>query len=99
MRTLGGAARSVVLRTVTTTGGDALLGIRGTETTTDVPVTPTPFVTNVSFQEIQTSAGRLHDGDFAILLPPTGYTKAFVERCIVLVDGVECDPYKVEEWA
>lgn len=99
MRKLGGAARPVILRRVAETGGDALLGIRGTEAPVEVTVTPSPFVTNVSYQEISLSQGRLQDGDFSILLPPTGYTKAQIEAGTVIVDGVECHPYKVEEWA
>jgi hypothetical protein len=99
MRTLGGAARTVVLRSVSETGGDTLLGVRGTETVTEVTVTPSPFVTNVSYQEVELSQGRLTDGDFSILMPPTGYTKEQIEAGTIIVDGVECHPYKIEEWA
>ncbi len=99
MRKLGGAARPVTLRRVTETGGDTLLGIRGTETVVDTVVTPSPFVTNVSYREVSLSQGRLHDGDFSILMPPTGYTKDQIEAGTIIVDGIECHPYKVEEWA
>jgi hypothetical protein len=99
MRKLGGAARPVVLRQITETGGDPLLGIRGTETVVEATVTPSPFVTNVSYREVSLSQGRLQDGDFSILFPPTGYTKEQIEAGTIVVDGVECHPYKVEEWA
>lgn len=88
----------VYLRTVTETGGDVLLGLRGTQTVTDVEVLPKPFVTNVSFDEIQVSGGKLHAGDWAILFPPTGFTKAQVEASQVIVDGEVCDPHRVEEF-
>jgi len=67
---LGAAVPSdtpVFIRTVAATGADPLLGIRGTETVTDVLMVPRPSIDCVGLKEIALSNGRLVDGDLTMI--------------------------------
>lgn len=94
MRALSPSADAVFLRTIASTGGDALLGLKGTETATDTEIVPRPFVANASERLIQFSNGRLLYGDLAVVFPPA-ITEAQVKAASrVLIGAV---PYRVIE--
>ena len=95
MARMQGAAQPVYLRTITDAGGDKVLGTRGTPSTTDVLVTPPPFVWNVSYREIAASGGKLFDGDYALLMPPS-YTPAQIWASYAVINGEACKPVKID---
>jgi hypothetical protein len=94
---LRGAAQTVKLRKVTETGGDGLLGIRGTVTNADTTIDPPPFVTNVSLQEIQASNGVLQTGDLALLVPP-GIAKTDLEASLYVIGTDVYQFIRLDEW-
>jgi len=57
----------IFLRTIAVTGDDPLLGIRGTETITDVEFVPRPSIDCVGIKEIALSQGRLVEGDIRMV--------------------------------
>lgn len=57
----------VFLRSIASTGNDPLLGIRGTETVTDVELLPRPSVDCVGIREVSLSQGRLVEGDLKMI--------------------------------
>jgi len=79
----------VYLRTVTSVGGDALLGIKGAETVVDTLVEPSPLVTNVNDREIAFSNGRLLFGDMKIMfVPPTARTDVEAATALRIRSGL-----------
>jgi len=96
MAMLGGG-HPVTLRIITETGGDPLLGIRGTPTVVDTLVSPTPWSVNVSYAEIQASGGKLKLGDMKFLFPP-GMTQAQLEGSLIVTDGLEYEPIQIDGW-
>jgi hypothetical protein len=92
MRLVGGTNRPVALRSIARTGGDATLGIRGTEIITDTPVIPDPMVSNLSDRELAMASGRFLFGDLAVWFPP-GVSQDQIEGSDAVVIGVL--PYRV----
>lgn len=88
MRLVSGSAQPVFLRTIAVTGGDVLLGIKGTETATDVEIDPKPLVGNVSERQIAMSNGRLLFGDAKVVFPP-GIALATIQAATVVIGSKE----------
>ncbi len=82
----------VFLRTVSSTGGDTLLGLKGTETVTDAEVLPSPLVVNVNERVIAFSNGRLKFGDLKVTFPPD-MAIATIEAADAII--VDTTPYRV----
>lgn len=86
MRHLALSADAVFLRTVSATGADTLLGLKGTETVTDTEVLLRPMVTNVSERKVAFSNGRLLFGDRSVVFPP-GVTEAQLKAVTAVLLG------------
>lgn len=92
MRLVSCSTEPVFLREISVTGGDVLLGIKGSETIVDTEVEPRPCVTNISERQIAFSNGRLLFGDQKILFPP-GITRAEIESAEEILIGTR--PYRL----
>ena len=93
----GASPSTVYLRTITDPQEDKLLGIRKAPTAQDVLIDPAPWVSNVSYREIQASGGKVQDGDLSILMPPN-ITKAQVQNALVVFNGEVWHPAKFDEF-
>lgn len=76
----------VFLRSVSATGNDPLLGIRGTEMVVDIEVTPRPAVADVSMREVALSNGRLVEGDLRLF---AAASPILTEGMIMVCGGIE----------
>lgn len=65
--TLQATSKTVRFRTVSRTGGNAVLGIGGSVATTDVDIDPQPSVEYVKVEDIATSGGKLMAGDLRMV--------------------------------
>ena len=66
LKRLNATARQVSLRRVTSSGGNALLGIGGTSTVTDTVCDPQPDVSLLTADVIANSGGLYQVGDYSI---------------------------------
>jgi hypothetical protein len=88
------------LVTIASSGGDADLGVKGTETKTKKKITPNPRVRNVSLAKVAQSGGYLKMGDIEAYVSAKNYTKVVLEAAnfleyqdnlykIIRIDAVE----------
>lgn len=80
--------RTVKLRDVSTSGGNSLLGIGGTVSTTDTVVDPQPVVSLAEAQVIANSGGLYQLGDYEILFSGTIAETTLRNRLVVYGDEV-----------
>lgn len=76
-------SRQVSLRTVTTTGGNAVLGVGQTVTNLDTVMDPQPAVEQIKVDDVASSGGLLQFGDYRITLSGT-YDEATLRNCELL---------------
>jgi len=97
LEVLQASEHDVFLRTRAATGDDALLGIRGTVTITDIPIAPRPSVKVLTLREVALSEGRLQEGDLELVVAGTT-TKAQLEAAHLLIASVEYDTEQVASY-
>jgi len=67
------------IRTISTSGADENLGVKGTETVTDMLIVPNPEVKNVSLFLVNKSNGLVELGDLIARVSAIDVTKAQLE--------------------
>ena len=80
--------RTVKLRDVSTSGGNSLLGLGGTVSTTDTVVDPQPTVSLADAQTIANSGGLYQLGDYEMLFAGTIPEATLKNRLVVYGDEV-----------
>lgn len=84
---LGATSRPVSLRTVAKTGGNALLGIGGTTTTTDTLCDPQPTLELLDATIVGNSGGLYQLGDYSLMF--SGSVSEATIRTSLIVYGDE----------
>jgi hypothetical protein len=77
---VGPQRRSVYKRTVTRTGGDALIGRQTTTTTTDTLLSPQPVYGAQPTQEIVRTGVSQNVGDYTMLISPTAMSLSEIQN-------------------
>jgi len=89
MARLNATGRTVSLREVTTTGGNARLGVGGVTTVSDTVMVPTPVVEVLDAAQVANSGGILSIGDYRITIAGSAVEDEFVLRNRQIVYGDE----------
>ncbi|CAK0763463.1 hypothetical protein CCP3SC1AL1_320015 [Gammaproteobacteria bacterium] len=76
---LGLVPDAIYFVTITASGADEDLGIKGTETQKRTKAKPNPKVKTLSLSKVAQSGGYFQIGDIEAILSANNYTKAFLE--------------------